>query len=1009
MTQRFRIAPGGQVGGQAGEQIDRSREIAFSFDGRTYRGHPGDTLASALLANGVRLVGRSFKYHRPRGILAAGAEEPNALIQLRRGNRTEPNIRATQIELYDGLDAESQNRWPSLTFDLGAVNSVFSGLFPAGFYYKTFMWPASYWMTYEAAIRRMAGMGRTAVEPDPDHYGHMHVHCDVLVIGSGPAGLMAARAAGRWGARVILCEDNQALGGSLLGDRTTIDGKPGIDWVRAVESELAGMPELRVLTRTTAFGYYDHNLIALVERVADHLPQPAPHQPRQRLWLVRARQVVLATGAIERPLVFADNDRPGIMLASAARTYANRYAVKAGRRAVLLTNNDGAYATAFDLADCGVEIAGIVDLRPDPAGALPTRARAAGWTIHAGHAVAIAHGTKALTGVEIMPLNGAGDGFEGSSRPLDCDLLAVSGGWNPAVHLFSQGQGRLRFDEALAAFLPDQAAQPVLCAGAVAGRYALPDCLFDGAGAGATAAKAAGFGDGTPPAIPTASAEPEARPRTLWAVPRPAPGRGKRFVDFQNDVTAEDVALAAREGYRSIEHLKRYTTLGMGTDQGKTSNIGGLAILSGILGEPIPKVGTTTFRPPYTPVAFGTLVGPETAAHLDPVRHSAMHPWHVKAGARFVNAGLWQRPLFYPRPGESDQQAIDREVLNTRAQVGIVDVSTLGKIDVQGPDAVEFLNRVYTNAWSKLEVGRGRYGIMLREDGMVFDDGTTTRLGPNHFLMTTTTANAVRVMAWLEYWLQVQWPELRVYVASVTEQWAAAALAGPNARKVLADAVEGVDVSNAALPFMGYTEGRVASVPVRIFRISFSGELGFEVNAPADLGMPVWEALIAAGEKHGMMPYGMEALGTMRIEKGHFVVGPEADGRTTPDDLGLSSLVSRTKDCIGKRSLTRSALLAPDRQQLVGLLPADRKDEIVRGSQIVADPKAAAPVPMEGVVTSNCYSATLGSSIALALVKAGRKRLGETLFAHSPLTGRTVAVKIVHHVMVDPEGGRLRV
>ncbi|MBM3597734.1 MAG: sarcosine oxidase subunit alpha family protein [Alphaproteobacteria bacterium] len=1008
MSQLFRMAPGGAWAGL----IDRSREIRFSFDGRTLRGHPGDTLASALLANGVRLVGRSFKYHRPRGIVGVGAEEPNALIQLRRGERTEPNVRATQIELHDGLEAESQNRWPSLGFDLGAVNSALSGLFPAGFYYKTFMWPASWWMFYETFIRRVAGMGKTATAADPDHYEHMHVHCDVLVVGGGPAGLMAARAAGRWGARVIVCDEGAALGGSVLGERLFIDGKPAPDWVRETEAELAAMPEVRLLARTTAFGYYDQNMVTLVERVADHVLMPGHHQPRQRLWLVRARRVVLATGAIERPIVFADNDRPGVMLASAARAYANRYAVIPGKRVVLFTCNDGAYATALDLADAGVDVAGIVDTRPDPTGPLPARARAAGLAIHAGHAVALAHGGKALSGVEIMALDG--DRLTGSSRPLHCDVLAVSGGWNPAVHLFSQAQGKLRFDDILGSFVPDRAAQAVHVAGSAAGHFALGQCLAEGARAGADAARLAGFGDGTPPATPATSEDAPAPHRTLWAIPPIEPGKGKRFVDVQNDVTAEDVALAAREGYRSVEHLKRYTTLGMGTDQGKTSNITGLAILSGIVGEPIPKVGTTTFRAPYTPVTFGTLVGPEVGEHLDPIRHSAMHPWHVKAGAQFVNAGLWKRAQLYRRPGETEQQAIDREVLNTREKVGIVDVSTLGKIDIQGPDAVEFLNRVYTNAWSKLEIGRGRYGIMLREDGMVFDDGTTTRLGPNHFLMTTTTANAVRVMAWLEYWLQVQWPDLKVYVASVTEQWAAAALAGPLARLVLADAVEGLDVSNEALPFMGYATAHIAGIPVRVFRISFSGELGFEVNVAADHGMTVWEALMKAGEKHGIMPYGTEALGVLRIEKGHFVVGPEADGRTTADDLGLSGLVSKTKDFIGKRSLTRPALLAPDRLQLVGLMPLDKKDEIVRGCQLVADGPgsgrgARPPVPMEGVVTSNCYSATLGCWIALALVKAGRKRHGETLHAQSPLTGRSVPVKIVPNVFIDPEGARLRV
>ncbi|MBI3708855.1 MAG: sarcosine oxidase subunit alpha family protein, partial [Proteobacteria bacterium] len=994
--QNFRLAAGGL--------IDRDRPLGFTYDGIAYRGYHGDMLAAALLANGVRLVGRSFKYHRPRGIFSAGAEEPSALVQLRTGDRTEPNVKATQIELFDGLAASSQNCWPSVNFDLGAVNNLLSRLFPAGFYYKTFMWPPSFWMKYEHFIRRAAGMGRSPVEPDPDHYEKQHAHCEVLVVGAGPAGLAAALAAGRAGARVILVEDQPILGGALLGDRATIDGRPAGEWIAAVERELSGMPETRILRRTTAFGYYDQNLIGLVERVADHLPAPPPHQVRQRLWLVRARQVVLATGAIERPLVFGGNDRPGVMLAAAARSYVNRYAVKPGERAVVFTNNDSAYATAIDLAEAGVEIAAIVDPRADPSGALPTQARAMGLPCIAGHAVVETVGGRELAAAEIMAIDAADDTLSGVARRIDCDLLAVSGGWNPAVHLFSQSRGRLRYDESLTAFVPGNSVQAERSIGAAAGTYDTASCIKQGLAAGASAAQAAGLGDGRPPTAPAVPTIEEQPARTLWAVPKLRRGGSKRFIDLQNDVTAEDIALAAREGYRSVEHVKRYTTLGMGTDQGKTSNIGGLAILAQTLGADIPAVGTTTFRPPYAPVAFGAIVGREAGAHLEPTRYSAMHPWHQRAGARFINAGLWKRAHFYPRPGESDLDAVNREALNVRANVGLVDVSTLGKIDIQGRDAAEFLDRVYTNSWKRLEIGRCRYGIMLREDGMVFDDGTTTRLGPNHFLMTTTTANAVRVMAHLEYLLQVHWPALKVYVVSVTEQWAAMALAGPNARKVLADAAPDLDVGNEALPFMSMRESVIAGIPARVFRISFSGELSYEINIPADYGVAMWEALMAAGEKYAMQPYGTEAMATLRIEKGHFVVGPEADGRTTPDDLGLGGMVSKTKDFIGKRSLSRPALRALDRKQLVGLLAANADDEIPRGAQLVTDPHAPLPAAMDGYVASWCYSPHLKRMIALALVKAGRSRMGDRLHALSPLTGKSVSVQIVPHVFIDAKG-----
>lgn len=997
MTQSHRLPAGGVV--------DRARPLRFSFDGVPYEGYAGDTVASALLANGVHLVGRSFKYHRPRGISTAGVEEPNALLQVDVGARTEPNARATVVPLREGHVAVSQNRWPSLSLDAGVVNDVASRVIPAGFYYKTFMWPATpkAWLRYEHAIRRAAGMGRSASAPDPDHYEHQYAHCDVMVIGAGPAGLAAARAAAQTGARVILCDENPVFGGSLVGVSATVDDGPAASWIAAVAQELAACAGVTVLSRTSAFGHYDGNLIGLIESVSDDSAEGAP---RERLWKVRAKVVVLAAGAHERGVAYANNDLPGTLLAGAARTYVDRYAVRPGSRVVVFTNNDSAYAAALALHRAGVAVAAIIDARPDAAliGQWPREVRAHGVPIVPGAAIARAHGRLRVRAIDVVPLSG------GAQRRIDCDSVCVSGGWNPAVHLFSQARGRLRYDVEFATFVPGSSLAQLIPAGAANGRFGLAASLHDGHAAGIDAAGRAGHRTASAPPPPRTPAIATGALQPLWSV---AAGRkgDKRFVDLQNDVTVADIALAAREGYRSVEHLKRYTTLGMGTDQGKLSNMVGLALLAQETERTIAEVGTTTFRPPYAPVTLGAIPGHATGTEIEPIRYTAMHDWHVERGARFVNTGLWKRPHSYPRAGESPDDAANREALNVRNRVGVVDVSTLGKIELQGKDVADFLNRVYINRWDTLAVGRCRYGVMLRDDGMVLDDGTTSRLASTHYLMTTTTVNAVKVMQHLQHLLQIDWPQLQVFATSVTEQWAAAALSGPDARSVLAKLVD-IDVSNAAFPFLAVGECRVRGangpIPARLFRMSYSGELAYELHVPADLGRAMWEAVIAAGEAFGIMPYGTEAMSTLRIEKGHVVIGPEADGRTTADDLGMGGLVSAAKGCIGKPLSGRAALSATDRWQLVGLTAQDGA-KMPRAAKIVADPDHPLPNPMLGHVTSWCWSPNLDAWIALALVANGRKRYGETLWAVSPLADSRVRVKIGPPCFIDPEGGRLRV
>ena len=989
---------------ETGGLIDRARPVRFVFNGRRYWGWDGDTLASALLANGVRIVGRSFKYHRPRGVFGLGAEEPNALVQLGLGGRSEPNSRATQIEIFDGLVAESQNCWPSVRFDLGAATGLFSRLLPAGFYYKTFMWPPRWWMRYERPIRAMAGMGRCADAPDPERYEHRHAHCDVAVVGGGPAGIAAALAAGASGARVCLVDEGARLGGMLLSTGEQMDEGPALDWVAEAETELQALPNLRILTRATVFGYYDDNQLGIVERVADHRA-PAPGEPRQRVWHLHARQVVLATGAHERSIAFGDNDLPGVMLASAARGYANRYAVRPGRAAVMFTNNDTAYGAALDLQRSGVAVTALVDLRAEPPTVLASRLAAAGIELIPGSAAVHATGGREVRAVAISRIDEAGVPL-GIPREIPCDLLCISGGWNPAVHLHAQARGKPVYDPAIAAFLPGNPVQAERSAGAARGRASLGACIADGAAAGAAAAAAAGFQLKPAPLVTRAAIADDGTGQTplraIWRIV-PAGGRKrKRFVDLQNDVTDEDIALAVREGYRSVEHVKRYTTLGMGTDQGKTSNTVGFAHIAAALGGDIAAVGTTSFRPPYVPVALGALAGMEGGKHFLPNRRTAMHEWHLGAGALMLQSGPWLRPQCYLRPGESIDEAVRREAIGVRNGVGLVDVSTLGKLELFGPDAVEFLERVYINRWRSLKVDRCRYGVMLREDGIVFDDGTTTRIGNTHFFMTTTTGQAPLVARRLDYCRSVLWPELDLRIVNVTEQWAGMTIAGPDSRRVLARVVEKLDVSSEALPYMGYGTGTIGGISVRVFRISFSGDLAYEIYAPAGFGTAIWERLMQAGAEFGIAPYGIDALNTLRVEKGH-VAGGELDGRVTADDLGLGRMIKPDGDFIGRRSLSRPGLRDPARWQLVGLMPEDRNTPVPPGAKLV-DGKSDRYL---GEITSTAWSPVLRLPIALGLLSGGRSRHGERLYATSPLAGRHVPVIVGSSTFVDPEGKRL--
>jgi len=1066
MSQPFRVDGLGSV--------DRSRPLAFTFDGAAYQGYAGDTLASALLANGVHLVARSYKYHRPRGILSAGAEEPNALVTLSRGpGRFTPNLRATQIELHDGLSASSQNRWPSLAFDAGAVNNLLSPLFGAGFYYKMFMGPNLFgknwaWThLYEPAIRRAAGLGVGPREPDPDRYQRTFAHCDVLIVGGGPAGIAAALAASASDARVILCDEYPGLGGALLAENDArIESTPARDWLAKAAAALRDRPNLRVMTRTQAFGYYAQNFVALNERIAEADLIADPDLPRERLWQARAREVVLAAGAIECPLVFPDNDRPGVMLADSARRYLRQYGVRVGERVVVATSHDSAYRAALELKEAGVEVAVIADLRPDENGRLAEAARAAGVEVAAGAEIHGVDGRLRVKGVRLK--------VAGASRTVACDALLMSGGWTPSVHLFSQSRGKLVFNDALQVFRPGASAQRERSAGACNATFDLAAAFAEGDAAGRAAAAGAGFdapaarvyavsgafpspgpsssplavedrGEGSrspggsargafdnldhprdPPPRPAptggAGGEPFFRQPTTGANVSGSPPaqralvaaapplrtdrRAKAFVDFQNDVCSKDVSLAVQEGMRSIEHIKRYTTTGMATDQGKLSNMNALAIAAHALAKPVPEVGLTTFRPPYTPVTFGVFAGPARGDLFDPIRRTPIHDWAAENGAKFEDVGLWKRAWYLARGSESMHDAVARECRTTRQSVGLFDASTLGKIEVVGPDAAVFLERMYANAFQKLEVGRCRYGLMLNEAGFLMDDGVIARLKPDRFHVTTTTGGAPHVLAQMEDYLQTEFTDLKVWLTSTTEQWATIAVQGPKARECVAPLIEGVDLANETFAHLAVREVRACGVPARLMRVSFTGELGYEINVPSHYGRAVWEAAWREVEKRGGCAYGTESMHVMRAEKGFVIVGQETDGTVTLADLGLDWAIGKTKkDFVGKRSLVRPDMLAANRKQLVGLLTDDPAIVLEEGAQVTESAKPPTGTPALGHVTSSYASATLGRSIALALVAAGRSRIGTKL--NVPMRRGAIPVTVTVPLFYDKAAARV--
>ena len=995
-----------------GRLINKDKAVSFTFNGKHLRGFEGDTLASALLANDQMLMGRSFKYHRPRGVVASGAEEPNGLVNLGKGASFEPNARVTTTELFDGLTAASQNHWPSLEFDVGAINTHLSRFLPAGFYYKMFMYPRSFWKhVYEPIIRKSAGLGKAPKDRDHDTYEHFNATVDVMVVGGGIAGLAAAHAAGTRGARVLLVEQTADWGGRAVVDTPTIDGLSAQDWINKTVQDLEKMPNVDIRVRCMGAGVYDHGYALAYERLTDHAPDT--DGPRQRLWRVRAKQIVTATGAIERPLSFAANDLPGVLLASAVRDYVVNFGVSLGDRTVVVTNNDDAYRTAIILKQAGLDIPAIIDARTQVEGDLIDQARALGIRVELGKGIAKAKGGKRVTGVAVCAQAGEGAVLE----EIACDCVAMSGGWSPVVHLWSHCGGKLNWDADQVMFRPDPERAPtghdgqpfVITAGVANGHLFTAEAVSDGWAAGRQAAKVAGHTKrGAPAPMGEDAAEGPISP--VWLMPQGANHalRSKAWLDFQNDVKVSDVQLAAQEGFESVEHTKRYTTLGMATDQGKLSNINGLAILSQSLNADIPNVGTTTFRPPYTPISMASIAGVARDGLFQPLRKTPVSDWSNDNGADNEPVGQWRRPFAYVRSGESVHDAVNREVRNTRENLGLLDASTLGKLIVKGPDAGKFLDMMYTNLMSTLPIGKCRYGLMCSENGFLSDDGVVVRMSEDTWLCHTTTGGAESIHAHMEDWLQCEWWDWKVYVANITEQYAQIAVVGPNARKVLRK-LGGMDVSAEALPFMEWREGKIGDFDARVFRISFSGELSYEIAVPAGQGRAFWDALMDAGAEFGIMPYGTETLHILRAEKGFIMIGDETDGTVIPQDLNLNWALSKKKeDYLGKRAHTRSHMADPNRWKLVGLETVD-KSVLPDGAYAIADGNNAnGQRNTQGRVTSTYYSANLERGIAMGLVLKGPDRMGEVLEFNN-VDGTTVAAKIVDPVFYDKEGEKQNV
>ena len=987
--------------------IDETYRISFKFNGSTYYGFKGDTLASALLANNIHLVGRSFKYHRPRGIMTAGSEEPNAIVQLHDNTpRTEPNVRATEVEIYEGLEASSQNCWPSVNFDIGGINNFLSPLLPAGFYYKTFMWPASFWEKYEYFIRKSAGLGKSPTESDPDIYEHKYIHCDVLVIGAGISGIMAAKIAAKNGLKTLLVDEKPNLGGSTIYQNSNyfkINNQTSGSWLEKEINEIKKLENLEIKTRTSVAAYHGYNFLLARENLTDHLPiEQRKEKTRHKLLKIRAKKVITATGSLERPMIFDNNDRPGILLSSAIKRYIDFFGVACGEKNILFTNNDSAYETAISLIQKGINVEAIIDNREEVDSKLVYEVEKNNVKIFKGYTITNTFGYKRISRISLMQLSKDGQKVVGSKIDLSCDCLGMSGGWTPAVHLFTQSGGKLKFREEDQVFIPNIYPSDQISVGSCNGDLTLDEILINTPN---TLKEFLNIKNSEYTNMEILSSINKSK-RNIWLLPSDKIlGKTKSFVDYQNDATAKDIKLALREGFKSIEHVKRYTTTGMGTDQGKLGNMHALGIISETADAKMGELGTTTFRPPYTPLTFGTIVGRNVGEYFDIFRRTPIHDWHVDNKAEFENVGQWKRAWYYPKDNEDMHDAVQRESKAARESAGILDASTLGKIDIQGTDASEFLNRVYTNAWSKLAIGKCRYGLMLNEDGMVYDDGVTTRLGENHYIMTTTTGGAANVMGKLEDYLQTEWPELDVYLTSVTDHFATVSVCGPNSKKIVSKVIPDLDFSDENFPHMSFKNAKIGKINCRVMRISFTGEHSYEINIQANYGKSVWEKCMEAGKDFNITPYGTETMHLLRAEKGFIIVGQDTDATMTPIDLQMDWIVSKKKyDFIGKRSLYRSDTIREDRKQLVGLLTDNPNEVLEEGAQIVSDINKS-PVEMLGHVTSSYYSPNLKKSIALGVVKGGKNMMGQKLII--PMEKKNINVTVSDPVFLDKENKRL--